>query len=247
MLPRLYTDLAPWWPLLSPPDAYAEDAQVVHALVEQALDRAPRSLLELGCGSGTLASHLPNTVELTLNDLSPEMVAVAADRNPTATTHCGDLRTLRLPRTFDAVLIHDALMYLGSRDDVEAALATAAAHLEPGGVLVLMPDFVEETFYPGTDAGGGEDPSGRAVRLLEWRWDRDPDDGRFEVEMALLLRDEQGSVRSVHEQHSMGLFSLEHWGQMIRAGGFTLLPVDLTQLPLEQGVGEVFVCMYGTP
>ena len=244
MLPRLYTDLAPWWPLLSPPEAYCEDALVVHTLIARVLGREPRSLLELGCGSGTLASHLPASVTVALNDLSPEMMSVAADRNPRATTHCADLRSLRLSRTFDAVLIHDALMYLEARADVEAALATAAAHLSPGGVLVLMPDFVEETFYPGTDAGGSDDPSGRAVRLLEWRWDRDPCDGRFEVEMALLLRDVDGSVRSVHEQHSMCMFPLEQWGQMLQSSGFKTIPVDLAELPLEQGVGEVFVAVF---
>ena len=26
-LPRLYTDLAPWWPLLSSPDDYVEEAE----------------------------------------------------------------------------------------------------------------------------------------------------------------------------------------------------------------------------
>jgi SAM-dependent methyltransferase len=158
-------------------------------------------------------------------------------------THCADLRILRLPRTFDAVLIHDALMYLESRADVAAALETAHAHLAPGGVVVLMPDFVTETFYPGTDAGGRDDPSGRAVRRLEWRWDRDPDDGRFEVEMSVLLRDVDGTVRSVHEQHSMGLYSMDDWWSALRAAGFTPIPVDLTTQPLEQGVGEVFIAV----
>lgn len=243
MFLRLYTELAPWWPLLSPPDAYVDDAMAVHALIQQVLRREPRTLLELGCGSGTLASHLPPSVQVELNDLSPEMIAVATTRNPGAITHCADLRTLRLPRTFDAVLIHDATMYLDQRADVEAALETAHAHLEPGGVLVLMPDFVEETFYPGTDAGGGDDASGRAVRLLEWRWDRDPEDGHFEVEMALLLRDTDGTVRSVHEQHSMSMYSLSQWWQMLAAAGFTVVPVDPTTLPLEREVGEVIVAV----
>ncbi len=59
MLPHLYTDLAPWWPLLSPEDAYIDDAGLVHALVHDTLGRRPESILELGCGSGTLASHFP--------------------------------------------------------------------------------------------------------------------------------------------------------------------------------------------
>ncbi len=241
MLPHLYTDLAPWWPLLSPEDAYIDDAGLVHDLVHDTLGRRPESILELGCGSGTLASHFPADLHLALNDLSEEMLSVAAERNPGARLHRGDFRTLRLTRTFDAVLIHDALMYITSEDDLLATLQTAAAHLDPGGVLVLMPDFIEESFYPSTDAGGGEDESGRAVRLLEWRWDKDPNDGCFEVEMALLLRDLDGTVRSVHEQHVMGLFSMDTWLTALDRAGFSVLPIDPAALELPEGIGDLFV------
>jgi len=243
MLPRLYTDFAAWWPLLSPPDAYSEDAVLVHTLLHQALGRPPRSLLELGCGSGTLASHLPDDIELVLNDLSPDMLKVASERNPGAEVHAADLRSLRLGRTFDAVLIHDALMYLQTEADIAAAIETAHAHLSPGGALLLMPDFVAETFYEGTDAGGGDDAEGRGVRLLEWRWDPDPMDASFKVEMALLLRDVDGTVRSVHEQHTMSLLPGASWWTHIRQAGFQPVAADLLSLDIESGVGEVFLAV----
>ena len=243
MLPHLYTELASWWPLLSPPDAYQEDALVVHTLLQRALGHAPRSLLELGCGSGTLASHLPDGCARVLNDLSPEMLTVAQQRNPTAETVVGDLRSLRLDRTFDAVLIHDAVMYLSSEADLAAAIQTARAHLAVGGVLLMMPDFITETFYEGTDAGGSDAPDGRAIRLMEWRWDPDPDDASFQVEMSLLLREQDGTVRAVHERHTMSLFSHATWWKHIRAAG--LQPhdctADLLGLELDSGVGELFV------
>jgi len=245
MLPRLYTEFAPWWPLLSPPEAYMDDARVVHALLTSALGHPVRSLLELGCGSGTLASHLPDGIAIELNDLSADMLAVAAERNPGAPTHCADLRELRLDRTFDAVLVHDALMYLQTEADVAAALQTARAHLKPGGALLLMPDFVEETFYPGTDAGGGDDMEGRAIRLLEWRTDADPTDNRFQVDMALLLQDTDGSIQSVHEQHTMSLFSGATWWTLLRAAGFSPVVADLQGMELESGVGEVFLAVRG--
>ena len=40
----------------------------------------------------------------------------------------GDMRSLRLPRQFDVVLIHDAIMYATGPADVQAALRTAAIH-----------------------------------------------------------------------------------------------------------------------
>ena len=54
-----------------------------------------------------------------------------------------------------------------------------------------MPDFVEETFYQ--EPTLAETTNRACGRLLEWRWDRDPEDGHFEVEMALLLRDTDGT------------------------------------------------------
>jgi len=243
VLPRLYTDLASWWSLLSPPEAYYDDAVLVHTLLGQALKRPPASLLELGCGSGTLASHLPQDCEVVLSDLSDDMLALASDRNPGRQTHAADLRTLRLHRTFDAVLIHDALMYMQREEDLAAALQTAFHHLGSGGALLLMPDFVAESFYEGTDAGGGEDETGRAARLLEWRWAAPADSARFMVEMALLLRDADGTVQSVHEQHTMSLFPMATWWRLIRAAGFTPMPADLLGMNIADGLGEIFLAV----
>ena len=109
---RLYTDLAEWWPLLSPPEDYAEEAALYLEFLTHALGRAPRSLLELGSGGGHLASQIPADVDLHLVDLAPEMLQASRKLNPQR-EHChADMRSLRLARAFDAVLLHDAVMYL---------------------------------------------------------------------------------------------------------------------------------------
>ena len=46
------------------------------------------------------------------------------------------MRTLRLGRTLDAVLVHDAVTYLTTDEDLRAAMETAFAHLRPGGAAV---------------------------------------------------------------------------------------------------------------
>ena len=45
----------------------------------------------------------------------------------------GDLRTLRLGRSFDAVLVHDAVMYMTSERDLRSMAVTAFQHTRPGG------------------------------------------------------------------------------------------------------------------
>jgi hypothetical protein len=87
-------------------------------------------------------------------------------------------------------------------------MATAFAHTAPGGVALFLPDFVSETFEPGTETGGS-DAAGRGLRYLEWRWAPDAGGERYITDMPCLLRDEDGAVEVVHGRHVMGLFPRE--------------------------------------
>ncbi len=82
---RLYTDLAIWWPLLSPPSHYVEEAADIVPTLQSAPDSPPRTLLELGSGGGSLAFHLKAHFALTLSDRSEQMLAVSRQVNPGAT------------------------------------------------------------------------------------------------------------------------------------------------------------------
>src|SRR3954451_13098124 len=104
---RLYGDLAAWWPLVSPPGHYAEEAAFAATLLVSA-SIPVRRVLELGSGGGDNAVHLKQHFAMTLVDLSDEMLAVSRRLNPDGAHHQGDMRTVRLGRTFDAVFLHDA-------------------------------------------------------------------------------------------------------------------------------------------
>ena len=66
--------------------------------------------------------------------------------NPGVSHHVGDMRTVRLGETFDAVLVHDAISYMTSEADRLSVLEMARAHLRPGGLLIVAPDYYTETF-----------------------------------------------------------------------------------------------------
>jgi hypothetical protein len=55
------------------------------------------------------------------------------------------MRTLRLARQFDVVLIHDAIVYATEPASVRATLETAAIHCRFGGAVAVLPDYVRET------------------------------------------------------------------------------------------------------
>lgn len=208
---KMYTDLASWWPLISPPSHYVEEAADLLPTLMAAPDGPPRTLLELGCGGGSLASHLKGHLQLTLSDVSPQMLDVSRQVNPECDHVLGDMRTLDLGRTFDLVLVHDAIMYAVDEPAVRATLATASRHCRPGGAVVILPDCVRETFQPGATVHGEDAPDGRALRFLEWTWDPDPDDTAFDVAYAFLLREADGSIRMEQDRHRAGLFPRGAW------------------------------------
>ena len=78
---HLYRDLAAWWPLISAPEEYTEEAATATTVLSSA-SIPVREVLELGSGGGHNAVHLKKRFSLTLVDLSADMVAVSRRLNP---------------------------------------------------------------------------------------------------------------------------------------------------------------------
>jgi SAM-dependent methyltransferase len=239
---RLYTDFAHWWPLMSPPDEYAEEAAFYLKTLEDAAAAPIRTLLELGSGGGSNASHMrPRVEELVLVDLSEGMLAVSRRLNPGCEHVQGDMRTVRLGRTFDAVFVHDAIGYMATEDDLRQAIETAAVHCRAGGVALFAPDHLTETFTPATDCGGSDGPDGAALRYLEWSWDPDPLDTSCLTHYTYVFRSPDGSVRVEHELMEEGLFPRATWLRLLAGAGFETRAIAFDHSELEPGSYELFV------
>ena len=219
---RFYDDFAEWWQLFSPPEEYVDEAADLLERLGRPSPAEAKTLLELGSGGGSLATHLRPYFTLTLTDRSPGMLAVSRRVNPDCEHLLADMRTLRLGRQFDLVLVHDAIMYATEPADVRATLATAAAHCRPDGLVAVLPDVVRETFAPGTDEGGHDASDGRGLRYLEWSWDPDPTDHTYVVDYAFLLRDATGVVQVLHDRHVEGLFPRSSWLGWFEEAGLTV-------------------------
>lgn len=216
---KLYHELAHWWPLLSAPEDYREEAAFFSTTIRDRCRHPVQSVLELGSGGGNNASFMKKDFQLTLVDLSPEMLAVSCELNPECEHREGDMRTVRLNRQFDAVFVHDAVMYITTESDLARVMETASCHCKPGGVILFTPDWVRETFTPGT-SHGGHDAGGRGLRYLEWTFDPDPEDTSYRVEFAILLRETGGSIRLEQDRHTFGLFPRDTWLDLMRDNGF---------------------------
>jgi trans-aconitate methyltransferase len=231
---RLYSELAGWFHLLTAPEDYEEEAAEIVRLAEEAAEGQLRTLLELGSGGGNNASHLKRRFDCTLTDLSEEMLELSRGLNPQCEHVAGDMRTLRLGRTFDVVLAHDAIVYMTTEVDLRAALETAYVHTRPGGVAILLPDATRETLVE-TTRHGGHDGDGRALRYLEWTRDPDPADSTYEVDYLVALREGDEPLRVVHDSHVEGVFARDDWVAWMHETGFEASAHDVSVEDGEEG------------
>ncbi len=236
----LYTELAAWWPLLSDPADYAEEAGIYkHAFLSHC-HPPPITLLELGSGGGNNASHLKQAFKLTLVDRSLEMLDVSRKLNPECAHIQGDMRTVRLGREFDLVFIHDAIAYMSTRADLRQALTTAYVHCRSGGAALFVPDYTVENFKPYADHGG-HDLGDRGLRYLEWVIDPDPSDEMYISNMVYLMREGSTLRQSPVDEHRLGLFPEQVWLDLIQEVGFNPLKLPYDHSDFEKGTHFMFM------
>lgn len=230
MSQRLYTDLTPYYRLVDPRADHEDEALSYLAALERGASPGAETLLDLGAGAGNNASFLKRRFRCTLADLSPAMLDLSRAQNPECAHVEGDLRTLRLGQTFDCVLLHDAICYMLTEDDLRAAAETAWAHLRPGGAALFAPDHVRDDFAEHTSLLESEDGD-RSMRGVEWTWDPDPADTTYTVEYAFLFREPGKPVHVAHDTHVEGLFSRATWTSILTSVGFE---VELVDRPLDE-------------
>jgi SAM-dependent methyltransferase len=178
--------------------------------VEQLWERfgaAPRSVLDLACGTGNVLLELGRRgYGVAGADSSATMLREARRKvGAAAPLFRQDMRELVLERTFDAaVCLFDSLNYLLEDGDLERAFRAVGRHLAAGGLLVFDMNSIralEEGMFNQQD--GGRDPS---LRFL-WRSRYDPATRRCTVDMEYTTQTPEGSrlFREIHVQRGYPL------------------------------------------
>lgn len=117
---------------------YEAEARDLTALIRERNPDAT-SLLDVACGTGKhvdmLREAFPDVAGVDLDD---GLLAIATERLSDVRFTRGDMRTFDLGRTFDAVTcLFSSVGYLRDDEELAAAIGRMAAHLSPGGVLVV--------------------------------------------------------------------------------------------------------------
>jgi SAM-dependent methyltransferase len=205
---------------------YSGEAEYVAGLIRKHRPGS-KSLLDLGCGTGRHDLLLAGMgYEVTGVDLSEEMLAVARAQQvsfnsqlSTLNGSCstfdnsrsslnfvhGDIRTIRLERTFDVVIsLFHVMSYQVTNADLQAVFATAWALLEPGGIFIFDcwygPAVI--TDRPAVRVKRLEDEAITVTRIAEPVMH--PNENLVDVNYHILIRDKAtGEVEELRETHTM--------------------------------------------
>lgn len=187
-----------------------------------------KDLLEFGCGTGRHARLFAiGGYRVTGIERSAEMLERALPF-PGVSYQQGDIRTVQLGRTYDAVLsLFHVVSYQTSNADVQAVFARAAEHLGEGGL------FVFDVWY--SPAVSAQRPAVRVKRLsgpgLEITRLAEPvlypNDNRIDVHYTIFARDTAtGAVHTLTEVHPMRHFSLPELDLLAAGAGFERLRAE---------------------
>jgi SAM-dependent methyltransferase len=232
-----YNDLAWTEDLLADPADYEKEVGVYVELIRRQATEPPATLLHLGSGAGGHDRFFKRHFAMTGVDLSVGMLDKARVANPEVEYLEGDMRTVRLGRQFDVVVIPDSVDYMASLDDLRRAIETAATHLRPGGVLLVVAKPAE-TFRDNNFAytGARDDLH---LTVLENNYINPFRPDCYEATLVYLVR-RRGELSIHTECHVLGLFAAATWDRVFRDAGFTMSAARLDGLydPYLLGDGE---------
>lgn len=146
----------------------------VHGEADFVESFGPKSVLDAGCGTGRVAIELARRgIEVVGVDIDPRMLKTASSRAPDISWHLGDISTIDLERTFDAIVMAGNVMIFVARGTEGAVLCNMARHLSPGGVLIA--GFQLSMAYLGLDDYDRlAEEAGLTLTERYSTWDRQP-------------------------------------------------------------------------
>jgi len=238
---KMYGDLAWLWPILSPREDYVEESEFIARALEERSPPGPRTLLHIGCGGGHNDYTLKHHFKVTGVDKSPAMLKLARRLNPEVEYIEGDMRSVRLDREFDAVIILDSIAYMLSEDALREAIRTAYDHLRPGGLFLTVVELDPSTFVQNKTNAWTRATGDVELAFVENYYDPDPGDTTCECAFLYLIR-EGGKLRIETDHHLCGLFPMAVWRESLESAGFTVQELEFAT---AEGPGEAFPVLIG--
>ena len=198
---------------------YRAEAEMLVDLIRRDLRSGGRRLLDVACGTGLHLQFLRAAFDVEGLDLDGELLEIARQRLPGVPLHQGDMIDFDLGRPFDVVTcLFSSIGYVRTLDNLHKAVGTMAAHLLPGGLLLVEPWFTPAAWQPNTvHALLIDDPELKIARI-----NTSFDDGRLSYFDLHYLVGTPAGTEHLIERHELGLFEQEEMVGAFEAAGLAV-------------------------
>jgi SAM-dependent methyltransferase len=196
-------------------DYAAESARVATEITEHKPDAT--SLLDVGCGTGKHLHYLRRRFgDVAGVEPAPAMRAIASARLDGIRIHDGDLDTLDIGRTYDAVTCMFSV--IGYASSLATAIGRMAAHVNPGGVLVIEPWLFPDRYAVGHIGSDFTRNDRRAI----FRMSHSGLDGSLSVLTMNYLVGTPEGVQHFADVHRLALHTRAEYERAFTAAGCTV-------------------------
>lgn len=238
---RLYNDLSWLWSAVSSADEYAKDSEIFVSTLKEYSKIEVKTVLHLGCGMGYIDHVLKKYFEVTGVDISEAMLKGARKFNPEVEYVRSDMRTVRLGRSFDAVIIPDLIDYMTTAEDLKNVLSIAFKHLSPGGVFIAIVEKTAEKFIQNETTHTTHKSGDTEAVFVENKYDPDTTDTSYETTMVYIVR-RKGKLDVYTDLHPCGIFPEKTWMRLLEEAGFEAKRIDFKPPSMPQYCFPMFVC-----
>jgi len=216
---------------------YKAECDLIEQIFEKYGDGSVRSILDLGCGTGNHAIPLGQRGYETVGvDRAEGMLSRARRKahevlkDKGVTFSQGDLRSVNLGRSFDAVLMMFAVLgYQLENADVLAALQTARRHMRPGGIFIYDVWYGPAVLHhrPSQQIKVVPTPEGQLLRVASGQLDTQRN--LCTVDYRVWRIDKGARLEETEESHRMRYFFLPELKLLLERAG--LIPLRFGAFP----------------
>jgi SAM-dependent methyltransferase len=198
----MYERLAPLYDAIYAFKDYPAEATRLHELIQVRRPGA-RTLLDVACGTGKHLEELRRHYDVSGADSSTPMLEIARERLPGVKLHRTGMESLDLGTTFDVVTcLFSAIGHMRTISALENAIEHMAAHVAPGGVLIVEPWIAPEDYREGTVHNLSAEAPGMKIA----RMNVSAREGDLAVLDFHFLIGTAGGIEYLTDRHELGLF-----------------------------------------
>ncbi len=212
---------------------YVAEATAIAALVRRRVPSA-KTLLDVGCGTG---SHLAAFAGLGFDvrgiDADLKIVALARSRVPHLTVDPADMTDFDLGRRFDVVVsLFGSTGYARVPTRLDATIARIAAHLAPGGVVLVERFLSFDEYRPGfVDSIVVDEPDLKIARMSVSK-----QMGKIAILDYHYLVASLTGVERYFERHEIGLFGDAAYESAFEKAGLSFERIDVPEIAPDRSL-----------